>query len=139
MGPGDTITLHRGGKAGPVLATADPCHEQQGTSKITCTDPESAVILQHIPRRMLGLLSPKTKFSVGEKKYYWKGYTDVFDEKTERLVAQFTPEGTEANAGNLLTMEGIEDTTLSVLVLSTVLMQGRSEARKRAVDSPLFY
>lgn len=136
MGPGDTISLHRGGKTGPVIATADPCHEQQGSSKINCTDPESTIVLEHVPRRMLGLLSPKTKFSIGDKKYYWKGYTDVFEEKTDKLVAQYTVVGADANTGNLLTTEGNDETTREILVLSTILMQGRSEARRRAVYPP---
>jgi hypothetical protein len=133
MGP--TISLHRGGKDGPVLATADPSHEVHGSSKIHCTDPESTIVLEHVPGHGMGLVfPPKTHFSIGDKKYYWKRYNDVFEEKTDRLVAQFTAEGMDANSGNLLTMEGNDETTREILVLSTVLMQGRSEARKRAVD-----
>ena len=136
MGPGDTITLRRGGKDGAVIATGDPCHEKQGSSKINCTNPESTISLEHIPRRMMGMLPPKTTFSIGEKKYYWKGYTDVFEEKGDKLAAQFTPpsaEGADPNTGRLLMTEGSDDSTRAVIVLSTIVMLGRSEARKRAV------
>ena len=136
MGPGDTVTLHRGGKGGPVIATADPCHEKQGSSKIKCNDPECTISLEHIPRRMMGIFPPKTTFSIDDKKYYWKGYTDVFEEKGDKLTAQFTPkaaEGADPNTGHLLMTEGSDETTRGIIILSTVVMQGRSEARKRAV------
>jgi hypothetical protein len=135
MGPGNTITLHRGGKTGAVIATAEPCQEKQGSSKIQYTEPESTIVLDHLPRRMI-ILPPKTSFTLDDKKYYWKGYTDLFEEKTDKLVCQYAPktaEGSDPNTGKLVVSEGNDKKLDDIIVISTVVMQQRSEARKRAV------
>ena len=46
--------------------------------------------------------------------------------------------GMDGNIGNLLTTEGNDETTREILVLSAILMQGRSEARRRAVYPRFF-
>ena len=135
MGPGNAITFHRGGKAGVVIATADPCQEKQGSSKIQFTEPSSTIILEHLPRRMI-ILPPKTSFTFDGKKYYWKGYTDLFEEKTDKLVSQYyskAEEGADPNTGSLLVTEGNDKQLDDMIVISAVVMQQRSEARKRAV------
>lgn len=129
------ITFHRGGKASAVIATADPCQEKQGSTKIQYTEPESTIVLEHLPRRMV-ILPPKTSFTLDGKKYYWKGYSDLFEEKTDKLVCQYSPrteDGADPNTGSLLFSEGNDKKLDDMIVISTVVMQQRSEARKRAV------
>jgi Family of unknown function (DUF6593) len=135
MGPGNTITFHEGQKDGPVIATAEPCKDKQGSSKIQYGKPESTIALEHLPRRML-VLSPKTVFTFDDKKYYWKGYSDLFEEKTDKLVAQYTPkmtEGADPFTGSLLVTEGNRKQLDDLIVVSTAVMQQRSDARRRAV------
>jgi hypothetical protein len=140
MGPGKTVTFRRGGKDGPVIATADPCHEKQGSSKIEMASPSTTVVLEHLPRRML-VFPPKTSFSVDNNKYYWKGYTDLFEEKSDRLFAQYQPSLTgenEPNTGQLLVNDVDNKFLTDLIVASAVVMQQRSDARKRAVSFLLF-
>jgi hypothetical protein len=136
MGPGSSLTLHRGGKDGAIIGTAEPCTEKQGSSKIQYTDPESTIVLEHIPRKML-VMPPKTTFTHDGKKYYWKGYSGVFEEKSDKLVGYYTPkttEGADANTGTLLITQGDNKQLEELIVLCTVVMQQRSEGRKRAVS-----
>ena len=135
MGTGNTITFHRGGKTAPVLATAECCQEKQGSSTIQFVEPSTTVVLEHLPRRMI-VLSPKTTLKIDDKSYYWKGYTDLFEEKTDKLVAQYTPkmtDGVETTTGQLLVIETTDQMINDSVVISTILMQQRSDARKRAV------
>ena len=135
MGPGKLITFHRGGKTGSVIATADVCPEKQGSSKIQYTEPESTIALEHLPRRMM-VLPPKTSFTLDGKKYYWKGYTDLFEEKTDKLFCQYYPntaESADPHTGSLLVSEGNDKKLDDMIIISAVVMQHRSEARKRAV------
>lgn len=136
MGPGSSITFHRGEKSGPVIATADCCQEKQGSSKIEMIETSTNVVLEHLPRRMI-VLPPKTSFTISGKKYYWKGYTDLFEEKTDKLLAQYQPtltEGSEPCTGQLIIAEGANFQLNDLIVISSIVMQQRSEARKRAVS-----
>ena len=137
MAPGDTMTLHRGGKDGVVMATADPCYERQGCSKIKTVDPESTIPFEHVPSRMLGILPAKTTFSVGGTKYHWKGDTDVFEDKTDTLIAQYQPEGPGPNTGNLVMTEASDESTREIMVLSTIFLQERFEAHKHTETRPI--
>jgi hypothetical protein len=119
-----------------VIATADPCEEKQGSSKIQMTEASTTISLEHIPRRML-VVPPKTVFTVEGKKYYWKGYTDLFDETTDKLLAQYEPienEGPDSKTGELLITEGVDKEINDLAIISAVVQQQRSEARKRAVS-----
>lgn len=120
---------------GPVIATADCCEEKQGSSKIEMVEFSTTVSLDHIPRRMV-VLSPKTSFAVDGKKYYWKGYTDLFEDKTDKLVAQYLPSlnGGAENIGELIVTESDNKQLNDLVVISTVVMQHRSQARERAVS-----
>jgi hypothetical protein len=95
----------------------------------------TTVSLDHIPRRMV-VLSPKTSFTVDGKKYYWKGYTDLFEEKTDKLVAQYLSSlnGGAENIGELIVTESDNKQLNDLVVISAVVMQHRSQARERAVS-----
>jgi hypothetical protein len=119
-----------------VIATAETCEEKQGSSKIQMTETSTTIALEHIPRRML-VVPPKTTFTAGGKKYYWKGYTDLFDESTDKLLAQYSPvevEGPDSKTGELLITEGVDKQINDLAVISAIVQQHRSEARKRAVS-----
>ena len=80
------------------------------------------------------VLSPKTTFSVAANKYYWKGYTDLFEEKTDKLVAQLTSiEGDDDKTGELIVTESDNKQLNDLVIISAFIMQQRSNARKRAV------
>lgn len=77
------------------------------------------------------MLPPKTTFAVGGEKYYWKGYTDCFDD-SDKLVAQFTPSETGDKTGDLVITEG-DEKLHDVAVICSIVLQQRGDARKRAV------
>jgi hypothetical protein len=141
MGSGHASSLHRGDQSGPVICETELCEEKQGTSKIELKGPHAPVTisLEHIPRRAL-IFPPKTTFIVDGKDYYWKGYSDVFDQKTDKLVAQYhVHEGSGDIVAELLLVndkkmdKDKKQLLYDVIVTSTFLMQQRSEARTRAV------
>jgi hypothetical protein len=138
VGPGKTLTFHRGQQTGPVIATAECCEEKQGSSKIQLVESSTTVSLEHIPRRMV-MLNPKTSFVVDGNKYYWKGYTDLFDEKTDKLVAQYSPIEADNKTGELIVTEGSKKNLNDLVVISAFILQRRSDARKRAVSHLKFY
>lgn len=119
-----------------MIATAETCEEKQGTSKIQMIETSTTIGLEHIPRRML-VLPPKTVFTVGDKKYHWKGYTDLFEESTDKLLAQYSPvevEGSDNKTGELLITEGVDKQINDLTVISAIVQQQRGEARRRAVS-----
>jgi len=86
---------------------------------------------------MVGILPPKTTFSVDGKKYHWKGYTDLIDDATDKLVAQYTAielEGADNKTGTLVISDD-EDKIFDLAVIAAIVQQHRSDARKRAVRS----
>jgi hypothetical protein len=132
------LTIHGGGQAvAPLLATAECCEEKQGSSKIELVESSTTVSLEHIPRRAL-IFAPKTTFTFNGKEYYWKGYTDLFEQKTDKLTAQYSPIESSGNkVGEILIAEG-KDNEVSkqlqdLIIISTFVMEQRSNARQRAV------
>jgi len=122
-----------------VIATAHLCEEKQGSSKIEMDETSTTVVLEHLPRRMI-VLSPKTAFALAGNKYYWKGYTDLFEEKTDKLLAQLISiEGDDDKTGELIVSEGDNKQFNDLVIISAFIMHQRSEARKRAVLSPKFH
>lgn len=69
-----------------IVATASYCQDKVGTSKIDFSDSATTI---HSARRF-SLSPPKTTFAVDGKEYYWKGYNDLFEKKTDKLIAQYS-------------------------------------------------
>lgn len=125
--------FHRGEETGAVIATANICEEKQGSSEVEMAELSSTVSLQHMPRKML-IVPPKTFFSYNGNKYYWKGYSDFFAEKTDKLLAQYQPATDDSSDkfGELIVSEG-DKGLIDLIVVSAFIVQRRSDARKRAV------
>jgi hypothetical protein len=138
---GKTLTIRRGGKEGPTIAVAECCEDKQGSSKIQLEESSTTVDLEHVPRRAL-VFPPKTTLTIDEREYYWKGYTDLFDKKSDKLVAQYHSFEAGDKVGEILIAEGKKDEPRSknfqdVVIISAFIMQHRSSARARAVCSPI--
>jgi hypothetical protein len=100
------------------------------------SDSATTVILTHSARRF-SLSPPKTTFTVNGKEYYWKGYNDLFERKSDKLIAQYSRvEGVDDKFGTIVFGKADKFLTDVILVSSFVLQQ-RSDARKRAVFSVL--
>ena len=126
------MTVHRVHKDGPVVATTETCLDKVGTSKITMPDSGTTIILTHSTRRF-SISPPKTKLAIDGKDYEWKGYNDLSEKKTGRLVAQYSPvENDEKKLGMLVFTKGDQLRT-DMIVVSALVLQQRAAARKRAV------
>jgi hypothetical protein len=80
------LVLHRDGKAGEVIGTAN-----LGATKKGCTDlqfMDSTVPLRH--KRHL-FHSTDTNFSIDNKMFHWTGYDELVEDGTKRVVAKFRP------------------------------------------------
>ena len=132
LGTDNAITVHRGAKDGPIAATAEVCPDKEGSSKITFPDSGTTVVLTH-SSRLFSMGAPKTTMTVGGKDYEWKGYNTLTEKKTGRLVAQYSPmENDENKFGSLVFTKGDQLRT-DMIVVSTLVLEQRSAARKRAV------
>ena len=128
------MTIHRGHKEGLIIATTQCCQDKEGSSEITLPESSTAVVLTHSARRF-SMSPPKTTFVIDGKDYEWKGYSDLFEKKTGRLVAQYSPaENSDSKFGSLVFTKGDQHRT-DMIVASALVLQQRSEARKRAVCS----
>lgn len=92
------------------------------------------MILTHLARRF-SFSSPKTTFTVGGREYYWKGYNNLFQKRPNKLIAQYSAvEGVDGKLGTIVF--GKADKLLTeIIVVSSLVLQQRSSARKRAVRS----
>ncbi len=82
------MTLHRGGKDGPVIGTANPCTVKEGCTDIELLFPKLTISLHH-KEHLLPLLHSKTSFSAENKAYHWKGYDELVEDDTNKVVAKF--------------------------------------------------
>ena len=78
--------------------------------------------MKHRPRQFL-LVPEKTSFTFGEKKYYWKGTSNLFEAAHDTLKASFFPMvGEKGKVGELLV--AVEDEQLrEILVISALVMR----------------
>lgn len=109
MGPGNTISFRRGGKDGTVIATADPCHERQGSSKIEMASPSTTVVLSIFLAECLC--------------------------SHQRLHSRSTA---TSIIGKVTQISSKKNRTNCMPNISAVVMQQRSDARKRAVSFLIF-
>jgi hypothetical protein len=81
---GPTIYLHRGGKEGPLIASA---HRALFGSNCLITFPDGKKV--NVSRKLFRGFITKGRFEFGEGKYEWKGYHPL-ELKTEggELIAQ---------------------------------------------------
>jgi hypothetical protein len=101
------------------------------------SDSATTVILTHSARRF-SLSPPKTTFTVNGKEYYWKGYNDLFEKKSDKLVAQYSRvEGVDDKFGTIVFGNLADEFLTDVILVSSFVLQQRSDGRKRAVFSVL--
>lgn len=126
------LTIHRGGKEGPVIATANPCLTQEGQTDIHLHEPQSTFTLQH-EHHKLPFIHCKSKFVVNDKHYHWEGHSKLVADETHEVVTTFTAtwlEGTGHKIGVLdIKAENIKDIT----VITALVVQERSDEHKRSV------
>ena len=128
------VTIHRGGKDGPVLATATLCLHESGTTDLHFTEGPVSVHLEHV-HHLLPFFHGVTSFTYDAKKYHWKGHTALIDDQTKCLLATMHTRYLETDSHKLGTLVITEDgkEILDLAVVSALVLQERSEEGSLAV------
>src|SRR5438046_3957403 len=124
------LTIHRGGKDGPVIATGNAGLAQEEQTDIHLLEHQSTFTLQH-EHHKLPFIHCKSKFMVDNKHYHWEGHSKLVADETHEVVANFTAtwlEGTGSKIGVLdIKAENIED----IIVITALVVQERSDEHRR--------
>ena len=134
-GAEQTITVHRGDKDGPVLATGKPCLTESGATDIHMnTDPPFTVHFQH-SSSLLPFFHGKTTFNFEGNRYHWKGHTALIDDDSGVLQAAFDAKLFEHEPDHLgkLVVSYDGQKMLDLVVISCLLVQERSDEGKLSV------
>jgi len=117
-----------------VIAESHVCFDTPGATEIQFTEPAATVRIEHFPH----LLYPcKTEFIYDGKKFHWIGHSELVEEQTGDVLAQFHTswhlmEGIEHKLGKLIIKhEGLAMTDL--IVITALIVQERSEEGRLAV------
>ena len=121
------LKVHKGGKSGPVIATASQNLDDDGITEVTLVDvqPNQTLYLKHVP----GFFHGKTFFQVAGKKVHWKGQSALVEDETGICLAVYRKkffEGTNRKLGTLLvTTHGAEN--IDIIVSSALVEQERTD------------
>lgn len=129
------LTIHRGGKEGPVIATAVQCLEKDGVTEIHMFEPlETTVCIEHVHRR-LPFFHGKTSFTFGGKNYHWKGHSALIEDDSGILLAALHATILVADYHKLGTLIVVQagQKLLDLVVVSCLVMLERSDEGKLAV------
>ena len=139
--PGHKLTIHRGDKTGPVIATTgDVNMAKEGVTEVRFADESNSIVLEHVHHKFLHIYG-KTMFTYNGKKYHWKGQTGLVDDDTDTLMALFHSSWFDLNwnkVGRLeITSEGKK--ILDMAVITALIVQERSDEGKQAVRTPVYF
>jgi len=127
------VTIHKGSKTGPIIATATQCLTQDGQTDIHFVNPKESITLQH-KHSLLPFFHGKTLFQKSGKNFHWSGQTALVEEGSGAFLAGFHArffESQEHKLGSLVvTKEGGE--ILDLVVVTCLVMQERSDEGKLA-------
>jgi Family of unknown function (DUF6593) len=131
--PDHTVTIHKGGKDGPVLATATP-PDKDGNTEILIPGSGTVIALTHVKPAFLHI-HPKTEFTYLGKKYHWKGHTGLVEDETGTLLAIYHSSWFNRNwlkVGRLeVTYAGQK--SLDMCVITGLIVQERSDEEHHTV------
>lgn len=116
------ITLHRGGKDGPVIATAEPCPEKKYQTDIHMVENKLLIPFHHKHHHH--------HFAAFSKKYHWKGHKELVEEESGSKVAEYNPSVFEGRR-NTIHEEGTlrvpQSEIQDLVVLTAIIVQERKE------------
>lgn len=122
------LIFHRGGKEGPVIATADPCDKQKYKTDIHFVQPKMTIPLEH---------KHDTKvFCSREELSHRKGHKEIEKDEADGVVATYHPSSFEGNREVLkvgtfnITLKDIQD----LVVVTALVVQEREEETKSPVS-----
>lgn len=133
--PDHKVTIHRGGKTGPEIATtSSPIFAQPDITEVSLANESEPLVLEHVEYGLLHIHG-KTSFTVGGKKYHWKGHTGLVDDETDTLLALFHSSWFtfEWNKVGRLEITSEGKKMLDLVAITALIVQERSDEAKQAV------
>lgn len=117
--------VHKGGLAGPVIATAILSSTKNGATEIKLTQTHQTLLQTHVS----GFFSGKTFFEIDGKKFHWKGQSALVEDDTGVCLAVYKAKSFESEdrkLGTLLvTAQGQQ--YVDIIVVSTLVEQERND------------
>lgn len=128
---GSNLRIHRGDKSGPIIAEVNTCLVTPGGTDVHLADPLRTVELLHLPHGD----TSQTRFSIDDKRYHWKGHSELLDDDTEVKMAQFYPSWhvIEVKEHKIGTLFIYGDTPRDLSVITALVVQERSDEARQAV------
>ena len=127
------MTIHRGGKDGPVIATGDPCLEKEGQTDIHFLDPKTTILLKHKHHKLPQHIHSMSSFETDSQKYHWKGHNELIDEQSNSVVATFKPTWLEGEGHKIGDLNVLKDKLMDIAVITALIVQERSDEHSLAV------
>jgi hypothetical protein len=124
------ITIHRGHKDGPTIATAVPCFLNNGATDLHFKEPRSTVHLKHVYKKGF---PTKTQFSINGVKYHWEEENELLQTKIGAVAAQFyrsdhLDDESEHLLGKLIVKERTQH-LMEIAVITAFIAQARCAER----------
>ena len=120
------LIIHRGGKDGPVIATADPCPHKKYKTDIHFVELKLMVPFEHNENTKL--------YCTINKLFHWRGHKDEKKDDSE-VVAEFRPSVFEGNR-EVINVGGLHialPETQDIVVVTAIVAQEREEEKKSPV------
>ena len=119
------LIFHRGGKDGPIMATADPCPQQKYQTDIHFVDPKLTIPLKH---------KHHYHFTCKDRNFHWKGPSELVEDDTSGVVANFEPSWFEGNRHRIGVLDvGKVPDLQDIVVVTAMVVQERDEEFKSKV------
>ena len=124
------LIIHREGKDGPVIATADPCGKNRKyETDIHLLEYDITIPFEHKHETQL--------FCSFRNLFHWKGHKDLKEGGDSEIVATFEPSPFRGNihkikVGDLCTNKQLED----LVMITALVAQEKSEETQSPVNSP---
>ena len=128
------LTIHRGNKFGFTIATGSHCLEKKSVTHLHFPESTRTVRLEHFHHKFLHFHG-KTIFTYNGTKYHWKGNTVLVDDDTGEVLANFHSSriDTASNKIGRLEVTNAGEKLLSLVVITALIVQEKSDENKRAV------
>lgn len=118
------LVFRRGGRQGPIIATADPCPERKYQTDLHFLESNLLIPLEH---------KHHLHFCFGGKLFHWKGHEELVEDESGRTVAMFKPSLFEGNRMKIGGMSVDRMGMVDLVVFTALVMQERNEEFKSAV------
>jgi len=117
------VTVHRGDKSGPIIATSPYSQEKYSTTEIELVELGASVPVQY-KRPSFRFSQGSTNFELEGKRYSWRKHTKLIEEETGTVLAVFHPLRSSAHVGSIyITAAGERRKELGIITALVILVR----------------